>query len=351
MAEFNLEGLLGNVFGGGGGNYLDEYLTPEQRRMMQRNAMLAASAALLKAGGESTRRIGIGEALGEALQAGQGGYEKAQTGALTQMALKQKLDEAKRAAELRKRIAGVFTPQTAAPVDAMLQPAAPMTLPKVGDPYLRRSIIENPERREDQVPMDQMQQMYTTQADLDAVQNYKGPQVQLPPDLTAPVNRPPTAQGMAMPMNQNVAKANQYRQVAKMLEDDGQLEKAMQYQKFAMELDPQNTATGTALSKLIAELAMLPPGSPMIPIYKAAIEKESQNAPRAGTLLSQLQADLVGATNPEIIRQIKARIEKEINNPPPAQNIVNINEGQKGLENLMKIGAAFKDEPIYKEYQ
>jgi len=112
MAEFNLEGLLGNVFGGGG-NYLDEYLTPEQRAAMQRNAMLAASAALLKAGGESTRRIGIGEALGGAFEAGQAGYEKAQTGALTQMALKQKLDEAKKAKDLQKLIAGVFAPQAA----------------------------------------------------------------------------------------------------------------------------------------------------------------------------------------------------------------------------------------------
>ncbi len=98
MADFNLEGLLGNIgnaFGGGDSNFLNEYLTPEQRRMVQRNAMLAASAALLKAGGESTRRIGIGEALGSAFEAGQAGYEKAQTGALTQMALKTKLDEAK----------------------------------------------------------------------------------------------------------------------------------------------------------------------------------------------------------------------------------------------------------------
>lgn len=356
--NFSFEGLLGginNAFGGGSSDYLDEYLTPEQRRMMQRNAMLAASAALLKAGGESTRRIGIGEALGEALQAGQAGYEKAQTGALTQMSLKQKMDEAKRAAELRKRIAGVFTPQTAmpgaAPVDAMLQPAAPMTLPKVGDPYLRRSIIDNPERREDQVPMGQMQQMYTTQADLDALKNYKGSQVQLP---TAGAAMPPTAQGMAAPMNQNVAKANQYRQVAKMLEDDGQLEKAMQYQKFAMDLDPPTTATGTTLSKLIAERAALPPGSPLIPILTAAIKKESEfapTAPRAGTLLSQLQAELAGATDPEIRSQIKARIQKEINNPPPAQNIVNINEGQKGFENEMKLASAFKGEPIYKEYQ
>jgi len=304
--DFSFEGLLGginNAFGGGSSNYLDEYLTPEQRRMMQRNAMLSASAALLKAGGESTRRIGIGEALGEALQAGQAGYEKAQTGALTQMSLKQKMDEAKRAAELRKRIAGVFTPQTAMPG------AAPMPMPEV---------------------------------DTGA-----------PPLPTAGAAMPPS-QDMVRPMNPNAAKANQYRQVAKMLEDDGQLEKAMQYQKFAMDLDPPTTATGTALSKLIAERAMLPVGSPLFKAYDAAIEKESQfapTAPRVGTLLSQLQADLAGATDPRIKQQIEARIQKEINNAPPAQNIVNINEGQKGLENVMKLGAAFKGEPIYKEYQ
>jgi hypothetical protein len=116
MAEFNIEGLLGNVFGGGGGNYLDEYLTEDQRRMMQRNAMLSASAALLKAGGESTRRIGIGEALGGAFEAGQAGYEKAQTGALTQMALKQKLGEAANLKKMRDLIPTLFSqpPATAA---------------------------------------------------------------------------------------------------------------------------------------------------------------------------------------------------------------------------------------------
>ena len=116
MADFNLEGLLGNVFGGGGGNYLDEYLTTEQRAAMQRNAMLAASAALLKAGGESTRRIGIGEALGSAFEAGQAGYEKAQTGALTQMALKTKLGEAANLKKMRDLIPTLFSQSPATAV-------------------------------------------------------------------------------------------------------------------------------------------------------------------------------------------------------------------------------------------
>ena len=197
MAEFNLEGLLGNIGSafGGGGNYLDEYLTPEQRAAMQRNAMLAASAALLKAGGESTRRIGIGEALGGAFEAGQAGYEKAQTGALTQMALKQKLDEAKKAKELQKMISGVFSPQAAMPaVDTGVPP--------------------------------------------------------LP--TSSGVGMPP-AQAAATPMNPNVAKANQYREAARILAMAGQGEKAITYEELAQKLDPRDEVQGAPIEVTNAE--------------------------------------------------------------------------------------------------
>ena len=111
MAEFDFGGLLGNLgsaFSGGGPGALDEYLTPEQKAAMQRNAMLQASAALLKAGGRSTTRTSLGQALGQALEAGQGGYEKGQTNAMQQILLKQKMDEAKQAAGLRQAISGIF---------------------------------------------------------------------------------------------------------------------------------------------------------------------------------------------------------------------------------------------------
>ena len=111
MADFDFGGLLGNLgsaFSGGGPGALDEYLTPEQKAAMQRNAMLQASAALLKAGGRSTTRTSLGQALGQALEAGQGGYEKGQTNAMQQILLKQKMDEAKQAAGLRQAISGIF---------------------------------------------------------------------------------------------------------------------------------------------------------------------------------------------------------------------------------------------------
>jgi hypothetical protein len=165
--------------------------------------MLAASAALLKAGGESTRRIGIGEALGGAFEAGQAGYEKAQTGALTQMALKQKLDEAKKAKELQKLIGGVFAPQTTMPGAA--------SMPEVD--------------------------------------------TGVPPLPTAGAAMPP-AQAAARPMNPNAARANQYRQAAQMLNMAGQTEQAMKYEDLALKLDPPTTLSDKA--KLLAELGLTP---------------------------------------------------------------------------------------------
>ena len=325
MAEFNLEGLLGNVFSGGG-NYLDEYLTPEQRAAMQRNAMLAASAALLKAGGESTRRIGIGEALGSAFEAGQAGYEKAQTGALTQMALKQKLDEAKRAAELRKRIAGVFTPQTAMPG------AAPMPMPEVdtGAPPL--------------------------------------------PIAGAAMSPAP---GMAMPMNPNAAKANQYLQVAKMLEDDGQLEKAMQYQKFAMDLmQPPKTVgepfkgtdgntyvrteqggvipftTGIAPQPVGQAQAVMMNGKPVLmQAFSDGTRKEVKNEQPYEALPTDIRGYEYISGSPLAGRGAAGIRDIGVyRNQATPKTVVEINQGQPGYENEMKLASAFRGEPIVKEF-
>ena len=301
MAEFNLEGLLGNAFGGGSGNFLDEYLSPEQRAAMQRNAMLAASAALLKAGGESTRRIGIGEALGSAFEAGQAGYEKAQTGALTQMALKQKLDEAKKAKDLQKLIAGVFAPQ--APVDSMLPPSAPGPMPKVGDTYTH-TFIEGDKAGTSE-------QRKVTQEDLAAVQNYKGPQVQLPSSLTAP------AQAAARPMNANIAMANQYRQVAKMLAENGQIEQAMKSVDMALKLDPP--ANLSEKTKLLSELGLPPTIANLRLLDKP--EGPSEKTKLLGELgLAPTVANLRLLEKPEGLSE-KTKLLAELGLPPTIANL------------------------------
>jgi len=109
MAELNFDGLLGNLFGGGGDSELEKLLTAKQREQLGLQSTLAAAAALLQAGGRSPQRIGLGQALGSALQAGQGAYEKGTSNAFQQMLLGEKLREGQRARELQTQVAGVLT--------------------------------------------------------------------------------------------------------------------------------------------------------------------------------------------------------------------------------------------------
>ena len=93
MAEFNLDGLLGPMFGGGGDSEFEKLLTAKQKEQLGLQSTLAAAAALLQAGGRSPQRIGLGQALGSALQAGQGAYEKGTAGAINQLMMNAKLKE------------------------------------------------------------------------------------------------------------------------------------------------------------------------------------------------------------------------------------------------------------------
>ena len=116
MAEFNLDGLLGNLFGGGGDSELEKLLTAKQREQLGLQSTLSAAAALLQAGGRSPQRIGLGQALGSALQAGQGAYERGTTNAFQQMLLGEKLKESQdartRQAEMSKLFPQVFQQTT-----------------------------------------------------------------------------------------------------------------------------------------------------------------------------------------------------------------------------------------------
>lgn len=121
---------IGSIFGGGGTpTGLDALLSEDQRKLMGRNAALSAAAALLQAGGRSPQRIGLGQALGSALQAGQQGYQQARAGSLQDMLLTQKMQEAKTAQDLQKQIAGVFTeapPVLSPEQQALMAPNMPL---------------------------------------------------------------------------------------------------------------------------------------------------------------------------------------------------------------------------------
>jgi len=96
MADFDFSNL-GSMFGGGMGGTptgLDALLSEDQRKLMGRNAALSAAAALLQASGRSTTPIGLGQALGSALQAGQQGYSQARAGSVQDLMVGEKLKEA-----------------------------------------------------------------------------------------------------------------------------------------------------------------------------------------------------------------------------------------------------------------
>ena len=112
MADFDFANL-GNLFSGGGmggtPSGLDALLSEDQRKLLGRNATLAAAASLLQSSGRGPRRIGLGQALGSALLAGQQGYQQARAGSLQDLFLGQKLQEGKTAQDLQKQVAGILT--------------------------------------------------------------------------------------------------------------------------------------------------------------------------------------------------------------------------------------------------
>jgi hypothetical protein len=192
MADFDFSSL-GSMFGGGMGGTpsgLDALLSEDQRKLLGRNATLSAAAALLQASGRGPQRIGLGQALGSALQAGQQGYQQARVGSLQDLLLGEKLKEAKRAQELQTKVAGILTGP------------APTSL--------------SPEMQALAVPGMQA-----------------GPTVARA-ELAASI-QPPSA---------NELKAGQYQQIADIYASQGRSEDAKRYQEMSEKLNPRPEIVG-----------------------------------------------------------------------------------------------------------
>lgn len=109
-----MAGFMDYFTGGAGGTGFDMFgaqasgvndlLTAQQQEAIKRQSMLAMAAQLLQAGGPSAQRIGLGQALGQGVLAGQQAQEKGTTGAINQMVLRSKLDEARRAQAQREQM-------------------------------------------------------------------------------------------------------------------------------------------------------------------------------------------------------------------------------------------------------
>lgn len=142
---------IGSMFGGMQGGTptgIDALLNEDQRKLMNRNAALSAAAALLQASGRSTTPIGLGQALGSALQAGQQGYQQARAGSVQDLMVGEKLKEAQNERqrnvdyfEMLKRarqpgaamqpLTGVAVP----PVERFMSETAAMARPAAAGPF------------------------------------------------------------------------------------------------------------------------------------------------------------------------------------------------------------------------
>jgi len=192
MADFDLGGLLGNMFGGGDSE-LEKLLTAKQKEQLGLQSSLAAAAALLQASGRGPQRIGLGQALGGALQAGQSAYERGTTNAFQQMLLSEKLKEGQRARELQTKVAGVLTGP------------APTVL--------------SPEQQALRAPVSEAGPF--------------GPKVARA-ELAASI-QPPSA---------NELKAGQYQQIADIYASQGRSEDAKRFQEMAEKLNPRPEIVG-----------------------------------------------------------------------------------------------------------
>jgi hypothetical protein len=105
MAEFDFMNMFAPR---GAPSGLDALLNADQRRLMGQQANLSAAAALLAASGPSRQRVGLGQALGSALQAGQQGYQQARAGSIQDLLLGEKLREGQAAKARQASIEGII---------------------------------------------------------------------------------------------------------------------------------------------------------------------------------------------------------------------------------------------------
>ena len=268
---------IGSIFGGGMGGTptgLDALFNEDQRKLMNRNAALSAAAALLQASGRSTTPIGLGQALGSALQAGQQGYQQARTGSVQDLMVGEKLKEAQ---DERQRNVDYFEMlrQAGQPAPAM-QPA-PLT--GVAVPSIERFVSE-----------------------------------------TMPVAAPAATGPLAGLSQQQLA-------LMRGLPREKGLQFALDALKPEASPDAIKTLRALGLPTTLENLRLLdkPEASP-------AEVRILQATGTPITLANIIELRKSGASN--------------VNVKVP----VDMTGGQKGFENEMKLSGAFKQEPIYKDF-
>jgi hypothetical protein len=302
MADFDFSNL-GSMFGGGMGGTptgLDALLSEDQRKLMGRNAALAAAAALLQAGGRSTTPINLGQALGSALQAGQQGYQQARTGSVQDLMLNQKLEEAKRNAAADANWLKLIQGQ-GVPTAPTMQPAMqPEPLTGVAVPSIERFVSE------------------TMPAPMPT------------PMAAAPAAAPSIFSGLSPEQRALIGGLGREKGVPELLRMSSAASEFGDAKPVVL-----NGQTVMVQTNKLGQIRVAPnmmPYEALSPDIRA---------------VEYLGGQLLGGTGPAGISKV-GEYRQQI---APKTNVnVPIDIGQKGFENEMKLGGAFKQEPIYKDF-
>jgi hypothetical protein len=314
-----MAGPFDNFFGGGGaaagnmfaGNMYGDLLTPEQLAAVRRQSMMQVAAKLLESSGPSTTRRTLGQTLGGALSAGAEAMQTGQTNAVQQMLLKQKLDEGQQTAAQRKMFADMIGGGGGATGGALASPPA-QTTPLTA----QQALLASPAMAGRAGPtMDRAAMIGTTPA---------APAMSAAPAATAPAQ---TIQDFLKTQPQSFVQALSMMPIPEAM-------KAIQ--------DRQNMATkfgkpefymqnGKLVAKRFNELgeSQIVPGlAPRDTPPSAIAEYEYA----------------VGQGFQGSFQQFNERQRKA------SATTVDMTGGQKGFENEMKLGSAFKGESTYKEF-
>lgn len=295
---FDLGGLLGI-----GSNELDDLLTPEQRASINQRGLLSAAAALLQAGGPSARRISLGQALGSALEAGQTGAERAQQSALTQMLTRQKLEEARQEAAATQGFRTALESMRGGGATPAMTPAQALAAPGLpaGPTVARAEMIGQP----------------------------------APVGTGAPGARLTDAQ---IELLKSLPRKDAAAELLKLTQPAPRSDKARLLDELGLPVTVENL-------RLLEKPEAAPEKIRML-----------QSLGLQPTLENLRQLDRPEASPAEV------RILEATGTPVTLQNVmnlrragaatttVNVSEGQKGFENEMKLGSAFRGEPIYKAF-
>ena len=336
MADFDLGGLL---FGNAPSSGLEGYLDPEQLRRMQQQGVMQAAMALLKASGPSTQRVGLGQALGEAYGAGQAGYQQAQQQGIAGLLTKQKLEEAERARKMQenyaKMVAGLTGGQApeAGVMDAESALAAPVTAQLPAGPTIARSEMIGQPRSLGSPAVGGAMQRGTLTPQMATLLSQMTPKEGM--QKLYELAQPPKTQGQAF----KAADGNYYIQT----ENGGVIPAPIAPADLGAE--EYGAPVAQVVNGQIQMVQYNKKGNSRIAQNVMPYEAQSPDIRAVEYILGET----LGGTGKAGIGQV-GNYRQQIA-PKTTVNVpVDMTGGQKGFENEMSLGKAFKAEPIYKDY-